>query len=805
MTQNITEPWLKLKGEGKPMNGHNANQQYKAIFENSPEAIVLMEKNGDVVDVNGRVLDWLGYKPDNIIGRNFRNLPFLPFKSKLKITTNLLKRISGQHIPPYELEFTDIEGKTRIGKISVSTIKDETGKIARVMVIISDITIAKEIELKLQDQQNQLKAVFSASTDILALMGKDYKYKAVNQAFCTYMNLSEEEIIGKDDFDLYPNDEAERYRRSDIAVFSSGNKWEEDCQAIGPSGKEKWFHVIKTAIIDKNKRPTDILISIRDISVNKEAENQLIQQKTFLDRMFEFSSNGVILVNSLQEIVRANKKAKEILGYGKNEIIGRKACDQFNCNNELCSKIGLKDKIVSGECIVLNKNSNKHVLKSIVKIQDGNESFYLESFTDISERKKHEEKIKKVVDTLFQERSIFNKGPVVVFKWKNKPGWPIENVSINLVDVLGYSVTDFTSGRIKFEEIIYKEDLQRVIAEVENNSKNGTSNFVHSPYRLVRKDGKVIWVKDSTSIVRDGNGNIINYLGYIFDITALKDAEKELLDHKETLEELVSQRTKELKETNSNLIVAKNKAEESDRLKSAFLANMSHEIRTPMNIILGFGELLQDDNSQKLQQEYIKNINESGKHLLGLINDIIDISKLEAGLVNIQNSKMIIEDNLFNFYKQFAVNRKCQTGKVKLILDNKPQHVNSTIFTDPIVFNQIIINLLGNAIKFTDEGSVHFGYRQFNKDGQEYYEFYIKDTGIGISEPDKKIIFKRFRQVKFKDKEVYRGTGLGLYICKANVNLLGGDIWVDSKIGKGSTFYFSIPINKVGTTTPVRD
>jgi PAS domain S-box-containing protein len=658
MIQDITESRLKTKERYTHLNGYEANQQYKAIFKNSPEAIVLMEKNGDIVDVNKKVFDWLGYKPESIIGQNFRNLPFLPFKSKLKIAANIVKRISGLNIPPYELEFTNIRGKIKIGRISVSTIKNEKGKITRIMVIISDITQSKKIEQELHEQRDQLKAIFSASTDIMALMDRDYKYRVVNHAFCKYMNLQEADLIGKTDFDLYPKKEAKQYHQSNITVLSSGKKTEEDSHAIGPDGKERWFQVIKAPVNNDSGSVTGILITIRDITIRKEAENQIIQQKDFLDKMFESSANGVILVNNSKKIVRANTKATKILGYGSDEIIGCKACDLFNCEKSLCSKTNMDKELLSAECTILTKHNKIPVLKSVARIKDGKETYFLESFMDITERKRLEE---------------------------------------------------------------------------------------------------------------------------------------ELLYHKYNLEELVLQRTRELQKTNEKLLRALDKAEESDKLKSAFLANMSHEIRTPMNIILGFTELLNYEDSKQTKQEYTENIQKSVNHLLELINDIINLSQIEAGLKKPRYSKFPINDKLEIIYKNFMSYEKCRKGKINLVLDHNSQDTNEEIDTDPRIFKQVLVNLIDNAIKFTDEGTVRFGYHLIEKDGGPYYQFYVSDTGIGIADSNKEIIFDRFRQVDNSDKRVYGGTGLGLTICKANIGLLGGEISMESKIGKGSTFYFSIP------------
>ena len=251
--------------------------------------------------------------------------------------------------------------------------------------------------------------------------------------------------------------------------------------------------------------------------------------------------------------------------------------------------------------------------------------------------------------------------------------------------------------------------------------------------------------------------------------------------------------------TNKELQEAKERAEESDLLKSAFLANMSHEIRTPMNGILGFTELLKDDNlSPEEQKSYIEIIEKSGIRLLNIINDIIDISKIEAGQMNVVFSATTLNDLtqfLFNFFK-----REAQEKGIQLTLKNTLSDEEATIITDREKLFAILTNLIKNAIKFTDKGSVEFGYNK--KD--DYLEFFVKDSGIGIPKNKQKAVFERFIQADITGKMARQGTGLGLSISKAYIEMLGGEIWVESEPEKGSTFYFTLPynneqaINKIG-------
>jgi PAS domain S-box-containing protein len=248
----------------------------------------------------------------------------------------------------------------------------------------------------------------------------------------------------------------------------------------------------------------------------------------------------------------------------------------------------------------------------------------------------------------------------------------------------------------------------------------------------------------------------------------------------------------ERKEYEANLIKAKEKAEESNRLKSAFLQNISHEIRTPMNGILGFSELLKKTNlTDDDQKRFIDIIGESCERMLNTINSIMDISKIEAGLISLNISESDINkqiESLHEFFKPMAESKGLQLSFNNGLLSNE-----AIIKTDKGKINSILTNLVNNAFKFTDAGSVECGYEKKGK----FLEFFVKDTGIGIPKDRLDAIFERFIKADIEDRQAYQGSGLGLTICKSYVEMLGGEIWIESQEGLGSTFYFTLPYNAV--------
>lgn len=287
------------------------------------------------------------------------------------------------------------------------------------------------------------------------------------------------------------------------------------------------------------------------------------------------------------------------------------------------------------------------------------------------------------------------------------------------------------------------------------------------PYEIelqtLRFDGSNGWMWARGEAITDSTGKITEIWGAAQDITERKFIQEELR-------------------------LAKERAEESDQLKSAFLANMSHEIRTPMNGILGFADLLKEPNlSGEDQLKYIEIIEKSGIRMLNIINDIIDISKIESGLMNVDLKESNINDQIefiYAFFKQ-EVERK----GIKLFYRRFFSDHEAIIVTDREKLFAILTNLVKNAIKYSEAGTIEIGY--VKKD--QFLEFFVKDTGIGIPKERQGAIFERFIQADIKDSKSLQGAGLGLAISKSYVEMLGGEIWVESEVGTGSTFFFTIP------------
>jgi hypothetical protein len=437
-------------------------------------------------------------------------------------------------------------------------------------------------------------------------------------------------------------------------------------------------------------------------------------------------------------------------------------------------------------------------------------------FQDISEQKIAEDELQKL--SMAVEQS-----PVSTFLTDSQGN--IQYVNPKVIEITGYTSAELIGKNLKIfsarqaSKSAYKK-LWTTIA---------SGKAWHGELHNKSKNGKFYWELASITPIINKNGKITNYVAVKEDITEqkqklaeliiandklavqnkekekraaeLKIANKELAfqnkEKKKRAKELVvankelAFQNKEKEKLAKELLVAKERAEESDRLKSAFLANMSHEIRTPMNGILGFAELLKEPGlSGEKQQKYIKIIERSGDRMLNIINDIVDISKIESGLMKIYIKETNINEqveNIYNFFKPEAEAKGLQLS-VKKSLPEK----EAIIKTDSKKIDAILSNLIKNAIKYTKKGTIEFGYY---KKGT-FLEFYIKDTGIGIPKDRQKAIFERFIQADISDKMAMQGAGLGLSIAKAYIEMLGGQIWLESEVDIGSTFYFTIPCNR---------
>jgi len=331
----------------------------------------------------------------------------------------------------------------------------------------------------------------------------------------------------------------------------------------------------------------------------------------------------------------------------------------------------------------------------------------------------------------------------------------------------GYGLEELI-GR-SFFEFIHPEDQDQIIKLFRERMAVGIQYSVE--FKFLHAEGHFVWMECTANFIpgeTEASGSIV-FAAH--EITERKDFESELIQ-------------------------GRDKAQKSDLLKSSFLANMSHDIRTPMNAIIGFSELLKEKElTEEERMKFLDQITKNGESLLNLVNDIIDVSKIEAGVLAIHKTNCPVNHichELYEFYSGYlALKAKKQ---VTLNLVRGFDDLNQMIVTDPLRFRQIMSNLLSNAIKFTDKGTIEFGYSLIDK---QTLQFYVRDSGIGIPREEHDRIFDQFARVESVMEQNQGGTGLGLTISKNLVSMIGGKMWVESQVGEGSTFYFTLPYDPV--------
>ena len=383
---------------------------------------------------------------------------------------------------------------------------------------------------------------------------------------------------------------------------------------------------------------------------------------------------------------------------------------------------------------------------------------HMEYATDITIRRTAEEALRQS-EELYRQLTVASPDAIIVCD----PQGRVKFLSPKTKELLNIS-DDVLTDDMTFERYVHPHDLRKAL-ELYQSIVDGNES-VRPQLLLMREDGSEFFGEISSATVTGENGKIALVIMVIRDITEQKMNEMEL-------------------------IRAKEKAEESDKLKSAFLANMSHEIRTPINGIIGFLNFLADDDlSPKRRHEYVSVVNNSSIQLVKLIDDIIDIAKIEAKQLSIRPTVFHINDFLAELHTFFdgylQTNNK---EKIALVLDNSQFIDPDALFIDPTRLRQVLTNLIGNAIKFTEKGFIGFGYRPLPPD---MLEFWVEDSGIGLPPDQLEVIFERFRQAEMTNSRKYGGTGLGLTISRSLVQMMGGEITVESVKGEGSTFRFTI-------------
>ncbi len=542
-----------------------------------------------------------------------------------------------------------------------------------------------------------------------------------------------------------------------------------------------WIDVLARAeaVFDPSGKAVRIVGTHTDITEQKKAEASLRKSENRYRLLHENAGLGIGYYTTDGTIISFNKLAAAHMGGSPHDFAGKRLSDIFSGDETAIYLERIRLACESQEareyedCIEL-PTGKKCFLSTYARIEDENHQVMGVQVIsqDISELKKTQtELIEARKNAEASEERL-----KLVIKASNDAPWDWDLVNNQLFyspqwwAQLGYQPNELKDDPDLWERLLYPGDQTAVDEVFRGALKLGKESYEFE-FRLKHKDGHYVPILTKGYITYNSEGKPIRVTGTNVDLTQRKKAEQDL-------------------------IAAKERAEESDRLKSAFLANMSHEIRTPMNGILGFADLLREPNlTGEQQQKFIGIIQKSGERMLRIINDIIDISKIEAGLIQVQKQPSNVNEQIEYIYTFFKPEAAAK-GLTLSYRNELPPH-EAVIQTDREKVFAILTNLVKNAIKYTDEGSIEMGCNCLHDEKSSYLQFYVKDTGIGVPEDRREAIFERFVQADIGDAMARQGAGLGLAITRSYVEMLGGRIWLESEVNRGSTFYFTLPFQQV--------
>ncbi|SNR35079.1 PAS domain S-box protein [Lutibacter flavus] len=715
--------------------------------------------------------DVYGFKFEEIKGENVSNIFSLIHEEDIEGVNESID-ISAKNMTPWRKEFRYThpqKGEVWIEGYSTPQLEKDGSIIWH--GFITDITKRKKEEEQLIQTDNALKSIYN-NLDV-AIFSMDTLNNKMLQA-----SVGHEAVFGYPPQDFMNNaqfwyelilPEDRPIVDSGYPIILAGKSLQHQVRIKRKDGGIRWIDAKMKPTLDSKGVMVLLDGIVTDITERKIAENQLRESQTLLkDALkisklcaweydieldkFTFNDQFYGLFKTTAEIeggytMSSKRYAERFLHPDDVQVVSEEIkkiieTEDPNYFSELYHRI----ICIDGDERIMNVNVR------VEKDKEGKSIRSIGVSQDITEQKRSEKKL-RVSEKKY--RAIFENVKDVFFQ--TDLNWKIIDISPSIESLSGYSREEFIDGTL---EILYYNPADRNKLIKETIEKGELKNY---EVKLKTKEGLVKFISVNSNVILNKFGEPHHVDGVIRDIT----------EKKKMVEEL---------------IVAKNKAEESDNLKTAFLHNISHEIRTPMNAIVGFSQLMKDPNlPQKKRSHFIDIINESSDQLLSIITDIVSIATIEAKQEKTVLKEINLNETLQVILENFLLKSK-NKGNVELNFTPFSQE-GIHIETDKTKFIQVLNNLIGNSLKYTVKGFVNFGY--IIKESE--IEFFVEDSGIGIASNMLDEIFNRFRQVENSDGPMLGGSGLGLSISKAYVELLGGKIWVNSELGKGSKFFFTIP------------
>jgi PAS domain S-box-containing protein len=769
----------------------STNRQFRDILEHTPQAVLMLNAEGRILLANAMAQTIFGYTRQEMVGQPVEML--LPEAMRLTHTQLRHEFMSDPQTRPMGSGI-DLRARRKNGaefpvEVGLSTLQTDNGQI--ILYFIIDMSALKLAQHQVQAKEAKYRNLVKSANSIILQLDKQGRITFFNEFAQQFFGFSEEEIVGRPLLgtivahqDADGRDLAAMVQ--DIIRYPDQYAHNEN-ENIRRNGERVWVAWTNKAVCDETGQVTRILCIGNDITERVLAEAALAETQA------RFRDIALSLADWIWETDRrgrytyCSEQVEDILGYTPAEVVGQKPHNfvvphsQLQVKRDLLrtalSKIPIKDM----EAWVQTKDGREICLVSNglpILDENGNLKGYRGVHIDITARKRAEQALREAKDKAEQ---LFRVVPSAIYTID--PNGIITSINAKAAEILGYTPAEvigqpctlFAAGEGSQQCDMYSGGALKPIFGGECAIKT--------------KGGRIRTVLKNAELLRDGEGHIIGGIESFHDITPLKEVEEALAGVNEDLEMAVLQANQ----------MALN-AEEASQAKSQFLANMSHEIRTPLNGVIGMTGLLLDTPLNEEQRDYVETIRTSGDALLTVINDILDFSKIEAGKLELEMQPFELRDCIEDTLDLLAPKAAQKGLELAYCID---ETTPNALIGDITRLRQIMVNLAGNAVKFTHEGEVVISVSSTRRENDYLVQFAIKDTGLGIPQDCMDRLFQSFSQVDASTTRKFGGTGLGLAICKRLSEMMGGSIWVESEgvPGRGATFNFTI-VAQAGPANP---
>jgi PAS domain S-box-containing protein len=752
-----------------------SEERFRGAFDSAAIGMALVAPNGRFLQVNRSLCELVGYTEKELLARSFQEITH---PDDLEAVLEQMHRVWAGRVSTYQIEkrYIHKRGHEIWASLSGSVVRETDGRPLYGVAQIQDITPRKRAEEALRESEALVHSIVDNLPVVVFLKDRDGRYLLINRPFADRFGLRPEKAIGKTDLELFPADIAARFRANDREALEGGQTVE--CEEVAPytDGLHTSI-VLKVPLRDTAGAAYAVCGIATDITERKRMEEALRESEAMLRQLGDNLPNGVI-----GRVVTGPGGAYRFtyLSAGIERVMGVSAEDalrdarlvydriveedrpRFYRAREVASRSGsafdveTRIRTPAGDIRWIQFRSAPHRRPDGTTVWDG-------ILLDVTAAKATEEALRASEE---RYRTVVEDQTEVVSRFR--PDGTFTFVNAVYCRFFGKRQEELIGQR--WHPVVHPEDSSRVEAELARlGPENPVAVIVN---RVVDGRGQVRWMEFINRGFFAANGTLIEIQAVGRDITARKAAEEELARAKEA-------------------------AEAASRAKSQFLANMSHEIRTPMNGILGMTELLLDTPLDDTQRDYAITIRSSADALLTILNDLLDLSKIEAGKFAVAAVDFNPRTVMGEVADLFAP-RACQKGLE--FVCRAPPDLPEQLVGDPVRIRQILMNLVGNAVKFTDRGEVVLEAQMLSEtEGAVKLRLAVRDTGIGIAREQHDRIFESFTQADSAADRQHGGTGLGLAICRQLTQLMGGRIGVESEPGMGSTFWLELTL-----TRPVR-